>query len=358
VSRLDPSTPAEPADAAMMRRRMDDLAETNRALREAIRSLQQQGKNHAERLNQLSLLVRSQRDRLDRLEAVLFEDRRVEHYVTGGIELFAFSADVAADRLRAAEARGTSNQDPLAIATGTLRGFIDAAAALADHASGHVRVLDVGCHYGVFSMRLVRTLRARGLDAAVLAVDPGLAGTLCNINLEINGLDDAVEFVRTAAAERDGFTRIFRETGRLANNRMINRTANQEIDSRPVRCRRIDSLCAERGWNAPLAVKIDTQGAEPEVLRGMGDLLPQCLVVMEFAPQAIGTRTDPAALLRGLCASHHVLAKLGGERLREVEADEAGEVTEQIRATESHWDDLLLVPRGRSWTETALEAVR
>ncbi|MEE2525890.1 FkbM family methyltransferase [Hyphobacterium sp. HN65] len=85
-------------------------------------------------------------------------------------------------------------------------------------------------------------------------------------------------------------------------------------------CRTLDSLLAEYAAEAPFLLKIDTDGHEPDVLKGARHTLSSCaVVVIEIAPQAladISTALDDAGLqlfdIVDLCYYHDTLTQFDG----------------------------------------------
>jgi hypothetical protein len=82
-----------------------------------------------------------------------------------------------------------------------------------------------------------------------------------------------------------------------------------------VTCTTLDDLCQERGLTRANLVKIDVEGAELSVLRGMERILREMrpVIVLEMEPhllESFGTSTD--SLLAFLAAYDYRVAPLGG----------------------------------------------
>ncbi|VVM06958.1 hypothetical protein MAMC_01375 [Methylacidimicrobium cyclopophantes] len=129
-----------------------------------------------------------------------------------------------------------------------------------------MRFWDVGANIGFYSVLAGRLV---GPEGRVLSIepDPENAERLCAA-VERNGLRN-VEVVRAALASREG-TMALERRGAMSRLRESNeKTAGAEAIS--VAVFRLEKL-AER-FGAPDVVKIDVEGAEIEVLRGVGPLI-------------------------------------------------------------------------------------
>ncbi|HEY1774805.1 MAG TPA: FkbM family methyltransferase [Solirubrobacteraceae bacterium] len=127
-----------------------------------------------------------------------------------------------------------------------------------------MRVLDLGCHLGTFS------LPASALGASVLAVD----ATRMHVEL------------LTAAAERNGFGQLWAVTRAISDSTepvaFVERSIHGHVGLPDegyaaeelvyVDPATVDSLLAERGWDGVDLVKMDIEGMETVGLRGMRNL--------------------------------------------------------------------------------------
>lgn len=125
-----------------------------------------------------------------------------------------------------------------------------------------------------------------------------------------------------------------------------------------VRCTSLDEYVEAKGISTHLIVKVDTQGGEVEVFKGMDCVLRQrpTTCISEFTPVALATRVSPAEWLGALAGSFHIFDVGGqdlflhrGHRLRQVPQDAVEEFTRRIAVEELRWTDLLLVPKGAAW---------
>ena len=132
--------------------------------------------------------------------------------------------------------------------------------------------LDIGANVGTY------TILASGVCGAnTVAFEPD-PDTLTHLrrNLEINKLDDLVEIQNCALGATSG--NVAFTAGR---DHTINRIANEsDKETRVVRMERLDAICPDA---SPIMIKVDVEGAEPEVLSGAGTLLANpCLRVIEL----------------------------------------------------------------------------
>jgi FkbM family methyltransferase len=125
-----------------------------------------------------------------------------------------------------------------------------------------MRVLDLGCHLGTFS------LPAAGLGAEVLALDanPRHVGWV-TAAAERNGFDDLL--VVHGAISDDGEPVAFLERGIHGRRWTEGDGADAARTVAPVT---VDALLEARGWDGLDLVKMDVEGSEPAVLRGMAQM--------------------------------------------------------------------------------------
>jgi FkbM family methyltransferase len=127
------------------------------------------------------------------------------------------------------------------------------------------RVIDIGAHAGYYSVLFGRLCGPAG---RVLAVEPHPENVaLLERNLKDNGLLGRVDVVAAAVGEREGRVTLFEQRGgNRADNRVFNwRGASGRTYDVPMRT--VDALAA--AWDCVDLIKIDAQGFEVPIIRGM-----------------------------------------------------------------------------------------
>jgi FkbM family methyltransferase len=139
--------------------------------------------------------------------------------------------------------------------------------ALARNVQPGWRVADVGANHGYFTLLLAALVGAQG---RVFAVEPNpRLVSLLSRTLRVNGLDQRVTLLPYAADARDGegqlvVPRDFSGDGSIAVQR------SGDVRALPVARRRLDGVI-----DTPIDfLKIDTEGADYDVLNGALGLLP------------------------------------------------------------------------------------
>jgi FkbM family methyltransferase len=159
--------------------------------------------------------------------------------------------------------------------------------------------LDIGAHVGYFTCLAARLVGPRGL---VLAFEPSPRNyELLLANVWRNGFFNVVCFPWAVGAET-GIVDLHQSSTNTGDHQVY--ASDPDRMSTPVRIAALDSIGALR---PPVdIVKIDVQGAEEAVIRGMSALLegsPSVLVTAEFWPAGLRRfGSDPAKLL-DLCRS-------------------------------------------------------
>ena len=128
--------------------------------------------------------------------------------------------------------------------------------------------VDAGAHVGRWAVRLA------GQARKVIAVEPDPVTTaVLRRNIALNGLGN-VTVVEAAAWDGDEMLRLEDPLGRACSG--TNRTLPDEAGT--VRGQRLDDLLA--GEDGITLVKIDTEGADLHVLRGLAGTLARCRPAM------------------------------------------------------------------------------
>jgi FkbM family methyltransferase len=139
-------------------------------------------------------------------------------------------------------------------------------------------VYDIGANIGWYSLLAARKVGATGM---VVAFEPGLQNaSLIGLNASTNGL--SVTVVPAAVSDRDGWltfldkgslmSRIDKDDDDAQASRRASR--NERVKgATPVPVVTLDSWIAQTDSRPPTLVKIDVEGAEIGVLRGMAQTL-------------------------------------------------------------------------------------
>jgi FkbM family methyltransferase len=170
-------------------------------------------------------------------------------------------------------------------------------------------VIDVGCQYGRVALKIANFIRITGHDNHVICFEPGLAGTLLKHNISLNGLQQIATQVEYAVCNHNLPVLMYGEIGHSENNRIVNRRLEKEGYCYVVPSTTIDDYVQKNQLKGHLIIKIDTQGAEIEVLEGMVEVLENRNVtyVLEFTPWAISRLKDPSEFLTELMENTYVV---------------------------------------------------
>lgn len=155
------------------------------------------------------------------------------------------------------------------------------------------RCIDIGANVGYFTLLMADAVGANG-QVLALEPNPAMARWLA-LNVYVNGFGRLVEIQRVAAADSDGskvdLTVDVTDPG-LAS---ICPNTGRKGETVPVLTATIDGLT--QAWPVVDLIKIDAEGSEPAIWRGMQRTLvrnPRIVVLMEFAPSLYD---DPVGFL-------------------------------------------------------------
>lgn len=165
-------------------------------------------------------------------------------------------------------------------------------------------VVDVGAHYGAYTIRLAQLV---GPSGSVLAIEPAShAAEILARNVVLNGFDN-VQVERAAVGETTGEATLYLESD-PSRNRTIG-TIHGAVGLEHVRVARLDDLV-----RSPVTfVKMDVEGAELLAIRGAEDLLATCrpVTLFEYQPQAARAMgSDPAELWKRFARHRYAIHRL------------------------------------------------
>jgi FkbM family methyltransferase len=146
--------------------------------------------------------------------------------------------------------------------------------------------VDVGANFGYFTLLAASVVGGAGTVVA-LEPDPRMAAELRE-NVRTNGLEN-VRVLEVAAAAAEGRARLsgYEEAGGNWGTSSLVGGGSNEAPSYDVRCAPLDALLDAAGVDGVALVKVDVEGAEGEVLRGMHDGLARgryARVLVELHP--------------------------------------------------------------------------
>lgn len=174
--------------------------------------------------------------------------------------------------------------------------------------------VDVGAHVGMYAVLAARELRGRG---RVLAFEPNPAARAqLAENLELNGCTNVVVVAAAVADETEGSATLHVPASPDPSFSSLEGGRFAEGESVAVPVTTVDAAVAEHGLR-PSVVKIDVEGGEAAVVRGMAETVlsfrPTILVEIsaESAPEVrrllpgyrgrrVGRRLEPLESGRGL----------------------------------------------------------
>jgi FkbM family methyltransferase len=213
---------------------------------------------------------------------------------------------------------------------------------------------DIGCQYGTSAMATGQIILQSQRSNPIYAFDPGVAGELAEWNILLNRMERLVRYERLAVGASTKPMLVFTELGHSENNRIVNPVAGEIGRSYVVGCTSVDEYVASHNIGGNLFLKIDTQGGEVEVFRGMERAMRErlCVCITEFTPNALATQVNPARWLEALAERFEVydLGDLDihlypGHLVRRIDLKQIAYFTEAVSTSPRAYTDLLLLPK-------------
>jgi FkbM family methyltransferase len=169
----------------------------------------------------------------------------------------------------------------------TLCGFIE---AQRKQATKPTLFLDVGAHGGLYSMWLKQRI---GFDRLVAFEPEPQNYAQLRANLFMNGMARSVETRELAVSDQAGTVSFYSQSQGNRGGSRIDLMDQPDVFAEPitVQTARLDDLFSESGQQ--IVLKIDVEGHEEAVLRGMTRLLAEndCILQIEIWPQRTSTTT-------------------------------------------------------------------
>ena len=132
-------------------------------------------------------------------------------------------------------------------------------------------IFDVGANIGMASVFFHLTYP----EARIFAFEP-VEHELCARNID----SSVTELFRMAAGREDGSCNILIDPLNSGGHRLEHYDSNPDLKRVSVPLRRLDGLVAEKNLPRPSFLKIDAEGAECDIIEGMGDLVKTLSVVV------------------------------------------------------------------------------
>lgn len=153
-------------------------------------------------------------------------------------------------------------------------------------------IVDVGANIGYYTLQFARLV---GESGHVYAFEPDSRNfELLARNVSQNGYQN-VTLIQKAVSDQTGTTRFYRNPTNLGDHRIYDSGDSREcVDVSTVS---LDEFFGEAGPSVDF-VKVDVQGAEASVLRGMTKLVernPELRIVSEFWPRGLHLAGDNAS---------------------------------------------------------------
>lgn len=211
--------------------------------------------------------------------------------------------------------------------------------------------VDIGANIGFFTLVVAQ----RATHGRVLSIEPDPSNyRLLNSSLVLNGFEGRVDVHNVAASDADGEL-FFSTLGYEANigarftakhqSTLLERSVSNAPSPTKVPAKTVDSIVGDIRVNL---VKIDVEGYEPAVLRGMQKVLfkHRPIVFSEFAPGTIRhiSETDPSEMLDFMTGHGYWISIVEDNgRVSEMKTDAKGVLARH--STDLHHQDLIFIPK-------------
>lgn len=158
-------------------------------------------------------------------------------------------------------------------------------------------VVDIGAHLGYYTLLAKRKMGEKGYVFA-FEPDPKFFYALKQ-SLELNGIKEGVYIYQMAVADKDGTASLFAHPSGSGSNLYASFSGSQCITVETIT---LDTFFEKLGWPKVDLIKIDAEGAELDVLKGMKELSQRCeslCLIVEFSTRR-PSNIDPKEFFEAL----------------------------------------------------------
>ena len=209
--------------------------------------------------------------------------------------------------------------------------------------------IDVGANYGMTTVALGGFYKRCGRNNRIYAFEPGEVFALLQETVRLNRLDDMTTCIRAALSDQAGEVEFHLTPAQSPASSLLSAAVQRagivETRSVTVEVRRLDDFVSTIRYTAGLAVKIDAEGADFKVLRGMPKIraTKHAVIQIEFFPMLIDSYADPARELIEL-AKQYVMIDVGDTTNTLIANSEIPGFVARVRAKPVPSTDILLIP--------------
>lgn len=208
---------------------------------------------------------------------------------------------------------------------------------------------DIGANYGLTTIPQAIFYKRCGRNNRIYAFEPGQVFPLLQASVRLNGVDDMTYCIRAAASDQSGQVEFHLTPSQSPASSLLSAAVKRPgvVQSRPISVTacRLDEFVTQTRYTRGMIVKIDAEGADFRVLRGMRHIRDTRLAVIqiEFYPVLVESYTNPERELVALLHSY-IVVELGGARNRRIVPEEARSFIAAVRRLPMPATDLLLIP--------------
>jgi len=213
------------------------------------------------------------------------------------------------------------------------------------------QIFDVGGYIGRFSIEAAIACSEIGIECKITCFEPGITHHLIERNIQLNHLDAKVELLPFAVSDGSRKSELGIPKGARISSRLLNSgqaSANRENAAWELRKVRTRPLSKFLGLGKqPFVCKIDTEGHEPDVVRGIGrrNLQKRAhALVVEFWPQVMQASVFGKPFEEFILNNYTVINILSSLYPRQYERiTDFHALSDQLKAKEITNIDLLLI---------------
>ncbi|RYF96622.1 MAG: FkbM family methyltransferase [Chitinophagaceae bacterium] len=192
---------------------------------------------------------------------------------------------------------------------------------IAKHVKEGMTVIDIGAHIGLTSVIIARYLKSTG---KIYAFEP--TPTTCDVlkeTIRINKLQNVIIPVQAALSDKSGKTQFYISDHSADNsNSLVNNNRRDRKESHvDVILYSLDDFMRQNDVKAAGFIKIDAEGAEFQVLKGMKETIERYApkMILSLHPYSIKNGGDSLEEIWDLVKSHGYHVELDGRELERQE---------------------------------------
>jgi FkbM family methyltransferase len=224
--------------------------------------------------------------------------------------------------------------------------------------------LDVGAHVGMEAFGCLTFAKRCGRPLKAYCFEPGETFDFLSIGAKLNGFTDSCMLLRSAVADYSGVANFNILSGNASAGSSLLANAGMGLDVGRATVTReiitIDDFVQKQNVEGDIIAKVDTEGTDFSVLRGMAKTMASRNVItqIEIAPTLLDRSVSPATEIAALMASNILFENQETTPLSMLTMSDVHGFIDRVQLSQYGFADLILIPKLLPGIERLIERLQ